>query len=56
MTADTDLILLKFASETFSDEGSLACAERLQQLQDLGYRMPDGMIEALRDEGECEAE
>ena len=54
--ADTDLILLKFAGETFRDEDALASAERLQQPKDLVYRIPEGVIEALRDEAEGEAD
>lgn len=40
-------ILLEHAGRTFSDDTAAECAARLTQLRSLGYRVPDGVIEAL---------
>lgn len=40
------------AGETFTDPTPAACADRLEHLQALGYRIPQWVIGALREESE----
>lgn len=49
-TAKREPIELPHAGETFSEPDAMACAERVQRLLDLGYRAPDGVVKALREE------
>lgn len=46
----TRRIGLPFDGETFTDPTPEDCADRLQWLSDLGYRVPPSAIEALRKE------
>ena len=43
---------LTHAGETFTDPTPAACADRLEHLQALGYRIPQWVIGALREESE----
>lgn len=44
------LIELPDAGESFRDPTPLACAERLERLKALGFRVPQHAIDTLRDE------
>ncbi|NII53536.1 hypothetical protein [Luteibacter sp. SG786] len=50
--ADRIDIDLPHAGESFEDPTPGACADRLEYLKGLGYRFPDDVIEALREEQE----
>jgi hypothetical protein len=41
---------LPFDGETFNDETALDCADRLEMLRDLGYKLPQYAIDSLREE------
>ncbi len=49
-TAERETIKLPHAGETFSDPDACACADRLESLRGLGYRVPQYAIDALRQE------
>lgn len=48
-TSPREPILLEHAGERFNDDTAAECAARLTHLRALGYRVPDGVIEALRE-------
>lgn len=48
--ADRVDIDLPHVGESFADASAGACADRLEYLKGLGYRFPDDVIDALREE------
>lgn len=42
-------LTLPFAGRSFDDEEASACADRLEKLRSLGYRVPQHAIDALRE-------
>lgn len=48
--ADRVYIELPHAGESFEDPTPGACADRLEYLKGLGYKFPDDVIDALREE------
>ncbi|HEX7324318.1 MAG TPA: hypothetical protein VF292_03050 [Rhodanobacteraceae bacterium] len=48
--AQQTLIELPNAGESFRDPTPLACAQRLERLKAIGFRVPQYAIDALRDE------
>lgn len=48
--ADRKRIGLPFDGHRFNDEDAESCAKRLQQLKDLGYKVPQYAIEELQQE------
>jgi hypothetical protein len=49
-TAERRDITLPFAGETFDTASPGECADKLQELVDIGYHVPDGVIADLREE------
>lgn len=43
---------LRYDGESFNDETAADCADRLELLRTIGYRVPQSAIDALRDEME----
>ena len=51
--AQRESIRLPHAGTTFNDSTPAACADRLEKLSALGYRVPQSAIAALREEMAC---
>jgi hypothetical protein len=48
-TAKRKEITLPFAGKTFRFDTPLECAEKVEKLQSLGYNVPAGVIESLKE-------